>query len=528
MAGATPQRAAGAGRGDEALLDRWDDIVVGAGSGGAVLASRLSEQPDRRVLLLEAGPDRAEPARPDRPLGTPVLTGANWDYTAHIGSGTEVRERTYPYLVGKVVGGSSAVNGAIALRGLPADFDGWAAAGNPEWAWPRVLPYFTRLETDADVKSPEHGTDGPLPIHRPTPEEHNATATAFLDACGALDLPYLPDLNATGDPGVGLIPSNAVGRRRISTAEAYLAPARRRPNLAVVDCARVSRVLTRDGRVAGVEVFRDGRRYEVSADRVTLCGGGVNTPVILQRSGIGAAERLAAIGIPVVADVPGVGANLAEHPVVAIWAVPRPGVCQPDESWHQVLARVATGGAHPDVNLLLVNNVTNVPIPMIGAVLAGRTGVSLSTILVSPVSRGSVTLVDPSPDAPPAIALRLAEDPADVERLMHGVRLAWSVARHGPLAELLSTVLMWTDRMVADDAMLRRSVTRFVSPTWHPAGTARMGPADDGTAVVDQYCRVRGVDGLRVADASVMPEIVSAPTNLSCIMIAERVASWLA
>lgn len=495
--------------------------MVGAGASGAVMASRLSEDPARQVVLLEAGPDYP----PDGPLPPDLADGGrnsmarhDWGYI-HRPMPRTVRR---PLPRGKVVGGSSAVNTCIALRGQPWDYDEWGRLGLEDWSWEACLPAFRRLERDMDFADAWHGTDGPLPIRRHPRAEWEPWQAVFVDAALALGHPEAKDTNDPTSTGVGPHAMNKIEGRRISAAAAWLTTeVRARPNLQVIPRTRVLRLSVRGGAVEGVEVSMDGGpRRVLRARQVVLAGGAIETPRLLLASGIGAPERVRALGVRPVHALPAVGRRLLDHPGTAIFLRPKEGYWRRGAPLIQTVSRFDSGLVEGPNDLLMQPGTT---VPM------GARDLPLASLMMQvgkPEGAGRITYRSVEPGGAVDIDTRLFADPRDRAMALVGLDRMRELLDH-PSVRAVMTPVGPPRALLGRPVWLESLLHHLCDSGYHPCGTAPMGrDAEEGAT--DARGRVWGVEGLWIADASLFPTIPTSNIHLAVLMVAERIARFVA
>ena len=459
---------------------KYDAVIVGAGSAGSILAARLTEAPERSVLLLEAGPDYPDFERlPDEvkfgyATGIDIMTSDhNWQF---IGRATDKAE---PMLVprGKVTGGSSAINGQVFLRGVPEDYDTWASFGNDQWSFQKLLPHFRKLETDMDFHDDFHGTDGPIIARRFKREEWLPAQVAFYNACRAAGFPDSPDHNHPDSTGVGPTPLNNPNGIRWSTALGYLDPSRHRLNLTIRPNCTVYRILFDGKRAAGLEVESGGEKFIVEGQEIILSAGAIGSPQLLMLSGVGPGEHLSSFGIPMVADLPGVGQNLRDHPLVNVtWRTKEGFPLDGLAPRMQVTLRYTAPGSHLRNDLKVSMQAFATARINRGGNRMAPVGIRMTAGIQLAVGSGQLRLTSPDPKVQPFLDYSYLQEPFDRQRMREMVRLCVGLAEHESFRDIIQERIEPTDADLESDEALDEWLLREVTTSQHISGTCKMGP----------------------------------------------------
>lgn len=527
------------------MADGFDYVIVGAGSAGCVLAARLTENPATRVCLIEAGGRDTNPLI-HMPVGFAKMTTGPMTWGLTTAPQKHANNREIPYAQARVLGGGSSINAQVFTRGHPSDYDRWVTEGAIGWGFDAVRKYFLRSEGNTILSGGWHGTDGPLGVSNvPDPQR---TTRAFVQSCQELGIPYNPDFNGPVQEGVGVYQTTTKNARRCSAAVGYLRPALGRPNLTLVTGALVHRITFESRRAVGVEYAVNGQVTVARADsEVIVTSGAIGSPKLMMLSGVGPAAHLAAQGIKVIHDLPGVGQNLTDHfgidivgelkahdsldkynkPLWALWA----GIQYTLFKSGPITSNVVEGGAFwyadktapcPDLQFhFLAGAGAEAGVP---SVPRGSSGVTLNSYTLRPKSRGSVTLRSSDPAALPIVDPNFLADPDDLRISVEGIRISREIFGQPSLQKYLRTVC-FPDGNVRTQADHEAFARQYGRTSYHPVGTCRMGQGAD--AVVDPTLRVHGLDGLRICDSSVMPSLVGSNTNAPTIMIGEKAADLI-
>ena len=521
---------------------KYDVVIVGGGAAGSVLASRLAEDPNTSVLLLEAGPDYPDPANlPDEIKfgGTRYAESPDSEHNWAL-RGTITEEQGEIHVAqGRVIGGGSSINGQAMQRGLPEDFDAWSALGNDEWSYTKILPFFRKTERDLDIRDDFHGTDGPMPVRRRQSGTWPDIQRAFHAACVAEGFGTTEDTNGPNPAGVGVSPSNNVDGVRVSAAMSYLNPVRHRLNLTVRGSVAVRRVLFDGLKAVGVEAESGGEVFNIETDRVVLCAGAIKSPHLLMLSGIGSEEQLQEFGIPQVHQLSGVGQHLWNHLSSHVAFKVKDGVSIAGETdgVHFSLHYTSDGSSEANDMLLRTNPVVDERVEKVPGVrtkyvtdgIPPERVARISCTLGLPDGSGYVRLASADPLVQPSFNYRYLQNANDVRRVREGIRMATRLLESDAYKDVVDHRINPKDEVLADDDALDLWIRQNVGTARHVSGTCRMGPDSDPTSVVDQRCKVKGVEKLWVVDASIMPRVPrSGGAHATVLMIAERAVSWVA
>ena len=529
--------------GEEGGPMKYDVVIVGGGAAGCVLASRLAADAQTSVLLLEAGPDYPDPAYLPEEIRFGHTRFAEAQESTHNWAlrGTITEEQGEIHVAqGKVIGGGSSINGQAMQRGFPEDFDSWAGLGNDEWSYDKVLPYFRKSEHDLDIQDNYcHGSEGPMPVRRRQTGPVPALQQAFHAACVQAGFGTTQDKNGLHPAGLGVTPSNNIEGVRMSTAMTHLNPVRHYLNLTVRGGVFARKIVIEDGKAVGVEAESGGKVFQVEADRVVLSAGAIRSPQLLMLSGIGPEDHLRQFGIPVVRDLPGVGQHLMNHLSAQMTFKVKDGIslAADRDAVHFALHYTAPESSAANDMVLRSSTVVDERQEHVAGVrtkyLSGdvppERAARISCTLGLPDGSGYVRLASADPSVQPSFNYQYLQHPNDVRRVREGLRLAVKLFASDAYKDVADFRIHPADDILANDDALDLWIRQTVGTARHVSGTCKMGPDTDPMAVVDQYCRVKGVKGLWVADASVMPRIPrSGGAHATVIMIGERVVDWVA